>query len=379
MSLLLFLPTSSRAHRAAARVVRFAATRVTRLACALFFAIVCAGGAAAAIPLHEYRLHIHDALTGLNAMWEEAEEGTDTAAQYIKKRTATYENIRQLVPIDESIEWAGGKVRVNNSWLEVEGKNFEQLPEGHIEREKILLRIGQRLIALEERLNELDGAETAAATKEQEKARLEAILRRKEFDNTPPEKGWLARLWENIKTWWNNLFRGGSSLQPGQTSWLSLLAMFLVFGLVGGLLGYVLWKFLPFFVRRREERMNLEKRGARVVLGERLAPGQTGADILAEAEALARKGELRAAIRKGYVAMLCELGDRKVITLAQHKTNHDYLRAVREKRPLLKEMQKLTASFENHWYGFVPATPEDWTTFRSGYQQTLKTASLLKE
>ena len=379
MSLLLFLSTSSRAHRATARAVRFAATCVTRLACALFFAIICAGGAAA-IPLDEYRSRIHEALTGLNTMWEEAEEGTDTAAQYIKKRTATYAKIRQLVPIDESVEWAGGKVRVNNSWLEVEGKNFEQLPEGHFEREKILLRIGQRLIALEERLNELVGGETAAAaTKEQEKARLEAILRRKEFDNTPPEKGWLARLWENIKRWWNNLFRGGSSLQPGQTSWLSLLAMFLVFGVAGGLLGYVLWKFLPFFARRREERLNLEKRGARVVLGERLAPGQTGADILAEAEALARKGELRAAIRKGYVAMLCELGDRKVITLAQHKTNHDYLRAVREKRPLLKEMQKLTASFENHWYGFVPATPEDWTTFRSGYQQTLKTASLLKE
>jgi hypothetical protein len=42
-------------------------------------------------------------------------------------------------------------------------------------------------------------------------------------------------------------------------------------------------------------------------------------------------------------------------------------------------MQKLTASFENHWYGFAPATPEDWTAFRSGYQQTLKTASLLSD
>jgi hypothetical protein len=94
---------------------------------------------------------------------------------------------------------------------------------------------------------------------------------------------------------------------------------------------------------------------------------------------LARKGEIRAAIRKGYIALLCELGDRKVLILAQHKTNHDYLRAVREKRPLLKEMQKLTASFENHWYGFVPADAEDWTTFRSGYRQTLKTASLLSD
>ena len=154
--------------------------------------------------------------------------------------------------------------------------------------------------------------------------------------------------------------------------------MILIFGLAAGVLPYVIWKFLPFF-RRKDTDLKLEKRRARIVLGEHLAPDQTAADLLNEAEGLARKGELRAAIRKGYIALLCELGDRKVLTLAQHKTNHDYLRAVREKRPLLNEMQKLTASFENHWYGSVPATPNDWTTFRSGYQQTLKTAALLSD
>ena len=47
-----------------------------------------------------------------------------------------------------------------------------------------------------------------------------------------------------------------------------------------------------------------------------------------EAETLARQGEIRAAIRKAYIALLVELGDRKIISLAQHKTNRDYLRAV---------------------------------------------------
>jgi hypothetical protein len=154
--------------------------------------------------------------------------------------------------------------------------------------------------------------------------------------------------------------------------------MIVIFGGAAGGIGFVIWKFVP-MLRRKDASLKLEKRGARVVLGEKLEPGQTPADLLNEAEALARRGELRAAIRKGYIALLCELGDRKVLTLAQHKTNHDYLRAVREKRPLLNEMQKLTASFENHWYGFAPATPHDWTAFRSGYQQTLKTASLLSD
>jgi hypothetical protein len=372
MNSLLLLQTNSRAPRV-----------IARLACLLVLVLACAGGAAAVedgdavIPLGDYRRLIHEAVTELSTAWQ----GSPTGSVSLEKMEATLAKVRRLVPTNEVVKWEGGRVRVNNSWLETEAQTFERLPAGGVERSQLLVRVYERLVALEERLNELDIGERAGSAdrKEQEKARLEAILRRKEFDTTPPEKGWLAQLWENFKRWWNSLFGGGSTLQPGRTSWFSTLAMFLVFGATGVLLGYVAWRFLPFFVRRREEGLRLEKRGARVVLGEKLAPGQTAADILAEAEALARKGELRAAIRKGYVALLCELGDRKVITLAHHKTNHDYLRAVREKRPLLKEMQKLTASFENHWYGFAPATPEDWTAFRSGYQQTLKTAELLRD
>ena len=378
----LILPISS-----PARAVRLVFTRAARLACILLFVFACAGGAVAAvedndaaIPLDDYRALVHEAITEIDAVWQLAKTEAGTGAEYVEKLSATFARVRRLVPTNEVVRWAGGRVRVNNSWLEAEAQAFERLPAGDFQRAQLLARVQERLIALEERLNELGGGGGAvAATKEQEKARLESILRRKEFDTSPPAKSWLTRLWEDIKQWWNNLFRGGSSVEPGQTSSLSTVAMFLVFGVAGALLGYVLWKFLPYFVRRREGRRKPLDRGARVVLGEKLAPGQTAADILAEAEALARKGELRAAIRKGYVALLCELGDRKVITLAQHKTNHDYLRAVREKRPLLKEMQKLTASFENHWYGFAPATPEDWSAFRSSYQETLRTASLLSE
>jgi hypothetical protein len=196
----------------------------------------------------------------------------------------------------------------------------------------------------------------------------------KSLGEKPPEKS----LWERFKEWLNNLFPNRNPLQPGQTSWLSLIAMIVIFGLAAFVLAYAIWKFIPIF-RHRKTGLKLEKRRARVVLGEQLGPDQTPADLLNEAERLARKGEVRAAIRKGYIALLCELGERKVLALAQHKTNHDYLRAVREKRPLLGEMQKLTASFENHWYGFLPATPDDWTAFRSGYQQTLKTAALLSD
>jgi Domain of unknown function (DUF4129) len=337
--------------------------------CALAMLLVLLGaGSVSAMPLVEYKTRINQALTELSQLWEE-EEATPVE-QYTAKVRVALNKVRELVPSDATIEWEGGRVRVNNSWLVVELEKYKQTPaDGSLEL------ITQRLTALSDRLNELDGQNKAvAASKDMEKARLESILRRAEYGDKPPEKS----LWERFKEWLNSLFSTGTSLQPGQSSWLSIIAMIIIFGLAACVLAYAIWKFVPFFARRNTG-LKLGKPQARVVLGEQLAPDQTPADLLNEAEALARKGELRAAIRKGYIALLCELGDRQVLTLAQHKTNHDYLRAVREKRPLLNEMQKLTASFENHWYGFVPATPNDWTTFRLGYQQTLKTASLLSD
>jgi Domain of unknown function (DUF4129) len=321
------------------------------------------------MPLDEYRSRILEAAVVLDELGPEDEE-IETAQEYATRARVAFDEVRKLVPLDETIEWEGGRVKVNNSWLDEELKRYEET-----QASDAPTRISQRLIALADRLNELDVQNKSVATpKDQEKSRLEAILSREEYRDKPPEKS----LWERFKEWFNNLFPDRNPLQPGQSSWLSLIAMILIFGLAAGLIAYVIWKFVP-FGRWGGTRLKLEKNQARIVLGEHLAPDQTAADLLAEAEALARKGELRAAIRKGYIALLCELGDRKVLTLAQHKTNHDYLRAVREKRPLLNEMQKLTNSFENHWYGFVPTTPNDWTAFRSGYQQTLKTAALLRD
>jgi hypothetical protein len=49
----------------------------------------------------------------------------------------------------------------------------------------------------------------------------------------------------------------------------------------------------------------------RVILGERISAEETAQILFAEAEHLARQGNLRGAIRKGYIALLCDLSDRK--------------------------------------------------------------------
>ena len=129
---------------------------------------------------------------------------------------------------------------------------------------------------------------------------------------------------------------------------------------------------LPRLLHNRRTKRKVTE-GARIVLGERLEPDQSATDLLSEAEALARAGDLRAAIRKTYIALLLELGERKIITLEQHKTNHDYLRAVRRIERLYPNVKQLTDSFELHWYGLARATETDWQAFRSGYKQALST------
>jgi hypothetical protein len=60
-----------------------------------------------------------------------------------------------------------------------------------------------------------------------------------------------------------------------------------------------------------------------------------------------------------------------VIGLAQHKTNRDYLRDVRNRKELHQNMTNLTGSFERHWYGFDSTDEQDWEDFRQTYKQAV--------
>ena len=134
---------------------------------------------------------------------------------------------------------------------------------------------------------------------------------------------------------------------------------------------FVLWKYGARLLPRNRAKKK-EKEEARIVLGERLAPGQTPAGLISEAEALARAGDLRGAIRKAYIAVLFELGERRILRLAAHKTNRDYLSAIRRERAALYgDMQPLTHNYERHWYGFAPATDADWHDFRTRCNKTV--------
>jgi hypothetical protein len=226
------------------------------------------------------------------------------------------------------------------------------------------------LKSIHEHVSELQSAAGRDDDKDAAKGKLAEILRRPEYVRTPPQGNALEQLLDRFLRWLSRLMPHPKPIQPGSSRLASSLAQIIVIALCVGAIGLLIWRYGPRLMSGRRNKK--KKREARIVLGEKLEADQTAADLLAQAEKLARDGNLRAAIRKAYIALLCELGDRKIISLAQHKTNRDYLNAVRNKGSLYTSMRKLTNSFELHWYGFVPVGEADWNEFRTGYRKIVR-------
>jgi hypothetical protein len=348
-------PTAILARRFAARFV-FAVSLVWLLSSAVH-----------AIPVNEYHQHIRQAVTALDTLAQSDEN--ESVAAYDARDTETVQRVRNLIPRTETVELQGTRFIVDNAWLHQEFDKYAA--ETSAARYELLQSITERLEAIDDRIEELEkAASETSVDKAEDSRKLAEILSRPEFAQQAEPQSAANRLLERLLKWIQNLFPKPKPISPGSAGFISRIAQWFVIILALAVLAFVLKLFLPrMFSGGRPKRKRKEK--ARIVLGERLEPDQSARDLLSEAEALARRGELRTAIRKAYIALLVDLGDRKIISLAQYKTNRDYLRAMREVEPLYRNVKQLTDSFELHWYGLAPAKESDWQAFRAAYDQAL--------
>lgn len=330
------------------------------------FLLLALAGAAQAKSLTEYHLQLRQAITALDTLGQhdESESATDRVARIGQ----TLNSVRAALPETESVQLGEASIAVDNSWLHRELDTYEK---STVDRPATLARVLERLQALEQRVAEFDKTGRETNDKEQASRKLAEILSRPEFARNAKQESAISRLWRELWKWLEQFIPKPKPLAPGSAGWITQVAQVLVILLALGVIAYVLKMFAPRLFRGRRTKKKA-KPGPRIVLGETLAPDESSGDILAAAEALARRGELRAAIRKAYIALLVELGERKILSLAQHKTNRDYLRAVREVEPLHTNVKQLTDTFERHWYGFALATDDDWNAFRTRYKQALQ-------
>lgn len=347
--------------------------RYTHATWLLFLVLFASAPSVVAIPLSKYRDDVHKsviALGSLQSIGNDIDEvfREETIAQKLTE-------VRLLLPPAETVESGGSRLQIDNRWLEAALTEYENLYSEADKRRALLTVTIERLVSLEQALAELDTSEVTTAgagTRDEDKARMSNIQRRDEYAKKSAEGNALSRLWRRFLAWLRDILPDMPHVEPGRATFLSRLAQVIVIALALAVIAYLVWKLWPRIWQLNPKSKKLAKRKARVVLGESLEPDQSSAHLLAEAEALARDGNLRGAIRKAYIALLCELGDRKILGLAGHKTNRDYLSSVRSQEQLYREMQLLTNSFENHWYGFVPANMDDWNLFRARYHQALK-------
>ncbi len=321
-----------------------------------------------AIPVADYHQNLKKAITALDTLLQSDEE--ENTSDYESRFNQTIDGVKAALPERQTVESSEGVYEVNNSWLY---RDLKELTEAVNPLEK-LGQLLERLRAVEARVAERQSAVSSPESKHQAKTRLESILARPEYASGARGPNAFSRLLQDFFRWLESLFPKRTPMEPGRANVLTQIAQILVILAALALLVYVVKILLTRFKRSRKQKTP-KKRKARIVLGERLEPEQTSTDLLSEAEALARNGDLRAAIRKGYIALLVELGDRNLISLAQYKTNRDYLNSLRNTPQLHSRMRGLTESFERHWYGFAQATPADWQDFRAGYLSALQSGN----
>ena len=325
-------------------------------------------GNVVAIPIADYHQNLKKAITALDTLTQSDEDETST--DYERRFDQTLDGVRAALPEHQTVESPEGVCEVDNSWLYSDLKKLKE----SVDRPEKLRQLVETLQALETRIAERQEPVPPAESKGWAKSRLESILARPEYVTGARGPNALTRLLRDFFRWFQNLFPKRAPTDSGRANTITLVAQILVILAALFLLVYVAKILLTRFKRLRKHKAP-KKRKARIVLGERLEPEETASDLLSEAEALARNGDLRAAIRKAYIALLVELGDRKLISLAQHKTNRDYLNSLRNAPQLHSRMRGLTDSFERHWYGFTQATPNDWQDFRAGYLAALQTGN----
>lgn len=346
---------------------RHAGLLLIRLAVAVAIWFVCSVSVRA-IPLSDYHHSLQQAITALDTLWQVDEN--ETTATYSARLSRTIDTVRSMIPKTTMVQSDGGVYSVDNSWFHDELTSLEK--SAAAERPQKLLHVLERLKSIEQRILELQEANRGSVDKSQAKQMMGEILNRPEYAPKGKATSALKRLLTDFFRWLEKFLPKRMPLASGQGSSLVRIVQIVVIGLCVAVLVYVLRVFLPYLARARKVK-DKSKQEVRVILGEQLAADESAKDLLSEAELLARSGQLRAAIRKAYIALLVELGDRKIISLAQHKTNRDYLRSLRSAPALYASMNGLTEVFERCWYGLAQPTPTDWQEFRSGYQETLKT------
>ncbi|HEY6402225.1 MAG TPA: DUF4129 domain-containing protein [Blastocatellia bacterium] len=280
--------------------------------------------------------------------------------------------VKRLLPVGEEVEFNGSITRVDNAWLHEALNDVIKATNGDAgQRIPMLGEISARLARLRQSVK---AAQTTEDQLQDQRARLDGILARAEYQPEEKRDSVVARFINKVLKFIAEILAklfGGSAARASQPAGLglamvlrSLLLLILVAAVIFGL-----FKLSRLIQTRKKP---AEEAGPREALGEVIAESATAADLFAMASDLARQGEYRKAIRRAYIALLCDFDRRGKLRLGRSKTNRDYLDAMRSEQGTYPTFSVMTFAFERAWYGQNRATEEDFQNFVTLYQEAIK-------
>jgi hypothetical protein len=277
--------------------------------------------------------------------------------------------VKRLIPVSEEVEFNGDTTRVDNAWLH-EAVDGAVKTEGDAERRlQMLGEISARLARLRQSVKSAQTAEGRAS--QDQHSRLDDILARPEYQPEEERESTIAIWIRHIKEFIARLLRqllGRPSASAPQTGGAGLVMVLraLIFLVVAAALVFGAAKLARRFQARQKPADKAETREA---LGEEIPEYATAVDLFAMASELARQGEYRKAIRRTYIALLCDLDQRGKLRLGRSMTNRDYLDAMRSEQRIYPTFSVMTLAFERAWYGQTRATEDEFHNFVSLYQE----------
>jgi hypothetical protein len=262
--------------------------------------------------------------------------------------------LRQTVPSGWIVDAGQEKYEVSAAWiadaLKVSGKSTADQKKTWTDTAATLKSLRTEAESLK-----IAGAEVNRADA---KARLQKILQRREFNQATKGQSWWSEMWDQVWRWIDWLLDHtirrllGNGTAKTVALWVLIGAVFLF---------AALW-----IVRGMRSMVRTEGLSVEAVF----PPGKHWRDWTREASAAASRGDYRAALHSAYWAGVYRLAELGAWKLDRARTPREYLRMIgeqaqselAEQNPVGREMalKDLTQGMEASWYGFLPATQQDY-------------------
>jgi len=284
------------------------------------------------------------------AAYESALQSYSNTIEQNRHKQEEIARLRKSIPEHWTLRTSAGDVNVSNEWLRTELWNLEHHPK---DADVIAVALKQRLYAIRVGAVQM---ETRPPEPEQARARLGAILSRREFrDLAGPSAA--QKLMARISRWllrqvvWL-LSRLHINAKAGNVlAWTVIVVAF-------ALLCYWMWK-----------RLRSGAPLAQCSITKQETATMTSRQWLDEAMAAAERHDYREAIHCAYWAAIARLEDSGVLTRDRSRTPRESIRQLDSRPNDQKPLRDLTRHFELIWYGYRLASADDWCGARAQLEQ----------